>query len=67
MGAIAIDPSPSKKKTNMAGRNFREAGGAFANSFQRKITQPIPSSHLAPSAASWRKKSLQAAAQSEAF
>ena len=30
MGAIAIDPSPSRKKMNIAGSILREAGGALA-------------------------------------
>jgi len=34
MGVIAIDPSPSRKKMNMAGISLRDAGGALANSFQ---------------------------------
>src|SRR4051794_11419443 len=39
MGAIAIDISPTKKKMNIAGINFRDSGGALANSFQMNTPQ----------------------------
>jgi hypothetical protein len=39
VGAIAIDPSPSRNKMNMAGISLREAGGALENSSQMKTRQ----------------------------